>query len=130
NYLPGGESTNHQLLNTIGLVAVIIGFLIWIVPWSRWDPKATLVLVPFALALIVVSDRYGGMSTYTYGVYFVVVFTWVGIAQPRWTSIWLVPLAETAYLLPFALGRPMPATVVSSSIVTMCVGVLVAETVA
>ena len=65
NYLPGGGSTDHQLLNTVGLASVVIGFVVWIIPWSRWDPKATLVLVPFAFALIVVSDRYGGMSSFS-----------------------------------------------------------------
>jgi signal transduction histidine kinase len=131
NYLPGSEHLDRVVLNLIGALSILAAGLTWIFPWNRFHPRATLVLAPVALALIAVANRFGGVSAYSYAVYFVVLFTWVGIAHPPRTSFMLAPFAATAYVLPAMLSPdPMPGGSVSSVTVAIPVCVLIAETVA
>jgi signal transduction histidine kinase len=130
NYLPGSENLDRTVLNTVGALAIVAGLLTWITPWDRFHPRATLVLAPVAFILIGVANRFGGVSAYSYAIYFVVLFTWVGIAHPPHTSFFLAPFAATAYVLPAILSPvPMPGGSVSSVTVAIPVCVLVAETV-
>ena len=89
--LPGPPGLNRPAQLIIGLLAVGIGVAAWFAPWDRWPEPATLWLVPPALALIAAGNAYGGAATHTYGVFFVVVFAWVGIGHPPWTSLKLSP---------------------------------------
>jgi signal transduction histidine kinase len=75
------------------------------------------------------ASYYGNVSAYSYAVYYVVVFVWVGIAQPPRTSLWISPLAALAYLAPFLLEEP-PPTAVASVTVAIPVCVLVGEVIA
>jgi hypothetical protein len=82
NYLPGSGHLDLAVLNTVGLVAVALGLACLRVPWERLHVRAPLAMAPVAFALISLSNLYGGVSAFSYAVYFVVVFVWVGIAQP------------------------------------------------
>ncbi|HKY76219.1 MAG TPA: PAS domain S-box protein, partial [Acidimicrobiia bacterium] len=83
-----------------------------------------------AFTLIAVADRFGGVSDYSYAVYFVLAFTWVGLAFPPKTSFLLAPFAAIAYVVPGLTTPHGPAGSVSSVTVAIPVCVLVAETVA
>lgn len=98
--LPGPTGYNRPLVSVINLVAIAAGVIAWFAPWSRWPPRATLVLVPVGLGLVGVSDAYGGTPAALYGVYFVVVFAWVGMWHPPGTSIRLALPSCGLYLLP------------------------------
>ncbi|MDQ1711087.1 MAG: two-component system, OmpR family, phosphate regulon sensor histidine kinase PhoR [Frankiaceae bacterium] len=130
DYLPGSELLDVALLNAVGLVALCSGAVAYVLPWHRWHPRASLALGVFAFALIAVSDRYGGVSPYSYAVYFVVVFVWVGIAHPPRTSWLMAPAAAAAYVLPFALTPGAERGGIPSASVAIPVCVLVGETIA
>jgi signal transduction histidine kinase len=131
NYLPGAELLDVALLNALGAFAIALGAVSYVLPWPRWHPRASLVLGVVAFAMIGVSDAYGGVSSYSYAIYFVVVFAWVGIAHPPRTSWLLAPLAAAAYVLPLALApdRAQPNAIPSVT-VAIPVCVLVGETIA
>jgi diguanylate cyclase (GGDEF)-like protein len=64
-----------------------------------------------------------------YGIYFVVIFAWIGVAHTPWTSLKLLPLAALAYVAPgFFIDLPQRA--VSSTLVVMSVCLLVGESLA
>jgi diguanylate cyclase (GGDEF)-like protein len=130
SYVPSQATVSRAVATTLGLAAVLTGIVVWVLPWPRWHPRATLVLLPVAFALIVVGNRFGTTSPYTYGVYYVVVFCWVGLAHPRWTSLRVAPLAGIAYLLPALLARHHNPEAVLSVLSTIPVCLLVGETVA
>ncbi|MCA1711041.1 MAG: PAS domain-containing sensor histidine kinase [Actinobacteria bacterium] len=130
NYLPGAEHLNIAVLNTIGLVTVALGAGGLLVPWARLPVRAPLLLALVAFALIALADRYGGVSAFSYAVYFVVVFVWVGIGQPPRTSYWLAPVATAAYVVPFLLEGDPPTNAVASVTVAIPVCVLVGEVLA
>jgi hypothetical protein len=130
NYLPGAGHLDLAVLNTVGVVAALLGLICLRVPWERLPQRAPLAMAPVAFALISLSNLFGGVSDFSYAVYFVVVFVWVGIAQPPRTSWWLLPPAVLAYLLPFLLSEDPPANAISSVSVAIPVCILVGEVLA
>lgn len=127
NYLPGSGHLDLAVLNTVGLVAVALGLVCLRVPWERLPLRAPLVMAPIAFTMISLSNLLGGVSAFSYAVYFVVVFVWVGIAQPPGTSWWLLPPAAAAYVLPFLLVDDPAPNALASVTVAIPVCVLVGE---
>lgn len=129
NYLPGAELLNRGVLNAIGFAAILLGMAAWAVPWERWHPRASLALAPVALTLIATANYLGGVSAYSYAVYFVVLFVWIGTAHAPLTSLAIAPLAAIAYVTPFLIDDRLDGRAVSVT-VAIPVCVLVGETVA
>ena len=117
--LPGPTSYNRPLVSVINTISLVVGLVAWYAPWSRWPSRATLVLVPVALGLICVSDAYGGTPAALYGVYFVVVFAWVGMWHTPGTALRLALPSCVTYLLPIL------TTNVSSGDFVRSVGVVI-----
>jgi diguanylate cyclase len=130
NYLPGSEQLDVAVLNLVGVTAIALGLVARLLPWHRWPGAVTLVFAPVAFVLIAVANRFGGVSHFSYGVYFVLTFTWVGLSFPPRTSFLLAPLAIVAYVLPGLTTVNGPAGSVSSVTVVIPVSLLVAETIA
>jgi diguanylate cyclase (GGDEF)-like protein len=130
SYVPADATVSRAVLVSLGLASVLIGVLVWVLPWHRWPVRSTLVLVPISFALIVLGNRFGTVSPYTYGVFYVVVFCWLGLAHPRWTSVRVAPLAAIAYLIPAALDASHRGEAAYSVLSTISVCILVGETIA
>jgi diguanylate cyclase (GGDEF)-like protein len=129
-FLPDSAVVDMGVLIGLGLVCIIVGLTSWLLPWQRWSPQATIVLAPIACALIAAGDRYGSSSPYTYAIWYVVVFTWVGLSHPRKTALWLAPSTAVFYVAPL-IGRTSAAPGgIASVAVAVPVCVLVGETVA
>jgi diguanylate cyclase (GGDEF)-like protein len=128
--LPAVPGLNRPALLAVAVLAMGIGLGAWFLPWHRWPRAATLWLVPAALALVAAGNAYGGTAAYTYGVFFVVVFAWVGIGHPPWTSLKLSPLAALAYVLPILALPGDHGIALSSAAVVVPVAVLVGESAA
>jgi diguanylate cyclase (GGDEF)-like protein len=100
--LPSPTERHIPALLAIAAAAIAVGVATWYLPWQRWPRSATLPLVPVAFLMIAL----GGMASlrpWSYAVYWVVVFVWLGVAQPRWTSLRFAPVATVAYILPFVV---------------------------
>lgn len=121
------KDSNKALLLGEALIAMAVGVAAWFAPWERWGRPATLWLVPPAFALIAFSNRYGGSDPHSFAVYFVIVFVWIGLCHPRWTSLAFAPLAAVAYVMPlFSLPGNLAAGLGSAAVV-IPVCVLVGE---
>ena len=111
---PMGAESHVLALGGAGVAAVVIGICALAAPWDRWPARASLVtLIPPALVLIVIANAYGHASTYTYALYYVLVFVWIGLTQPRLTALALAPLAALAYVFPVLVGQSRPGLVPS-----------------
>jgi diguanylate cyclase (GGDEF)-like protein len=93
-------------MRVVNVVAVVLGIVVSQLPWSRWSARATLALVPAALALIVVGRCLDPSGGPLYGLWFVVVFGWVGSWHPPRMCLALAPVGALAYVLPFLPGSP------------------------
>src|SRR5437762_3813612 len=112
--LPGPSGYNRPVVSAINAMGIVVGVLAWIAPWPRWSPRATLWLAPVAITLVCLSDSYGGTPATVYGVYFVVLFAWVGMWHPPGTSIRMALPATFSYLLPVGLSNVAPDDFVRS----------------
>ena len=128
--LPGPSDFDRMATLVVGVVALLVGAFAWEAPWDRWPRWASLCLVPVALALIAAGNVAGGSEPYAFGVFFVVVFMWIGIAHPRWTSIWMALPAAIAYVVPILIMRGGDASAISTVAVTIPICVLVGESLA
>jgi signal transduction histidine kinase len=72
----------------------------------------------------------GDVDPRAYGLLFVVVFVWLGVAHPPGTSLWFSPLAAVAYVLPVILSGGTVGEAVSSAAFAIPVCILVGESLA
>ena len=130
NFVPGGEHLDKAFLYLVGVVCLALGAGVTLLPWERWPARSTLAICPLAFAVIAVANQQGGVSTYSYAPFFIVVFMWVGLHHPPRTSFALAPLAAIAYMVPGLVSDNAPDGALSSVTVAVPVCVLVAETIA
>lgn len=125
--LPGDPDWNRLHLGLVGAVALAIGTVVWFVPWYRWHRRVTLALAPLAFAVIAVGNSIKH-DPWTFSIYYVLVFMWLGIAHPRRTAYLAVPPMLVAYLIPvWDMPGPEPK---AALLVLVPICVLVAETLA
>ena len=117
---------DRAIVLAISGASVAIGAFCRFAPWDRWRRSATLWALPVAFALIATGNYYGTQQPWTFGVFFIVAFTWVGIGHAQWTSARFAPLAAIAYVTPILLRGEGWAAAASVTL-TIPVGVLVGE---
>jgi diguanylate cyclase (GGDEF)-like protein len=130
NSVPGSAYLDKAFLNAVGVLCLVVGVLIPRLPWHRWPARATLGITPFAFALIAVANERGGVSTYSYAPFFILVFMWVGLHHRPGTSLLLAPLATAAYMVPGLVAAHAPDGALSSVTIAIPACVLVGETIA
>lgn len=91
---------NHPAIFLIGGTCVFIGALMLTLPGHRLPRLLMVVQVPVACALIGLSYCFASATGPEYSLAFALVFALVGISQPRWTSVKLIPLLIVAYVTP------------------------------
>jgi diguanylate cyclase (GGDEF)-like protein len=122
-------ASNPTLVRLLGVASVLVGLLTRSAPWDQWSSSSTLVLLIPGFLLISIGNRYGNSSPYSYAVYFVVVFTWIGLSQPRRTSFWVAPFATVFYVAPLWHAANTFPGAAASAVMAVPVCVLVGETV-
>ncbi|HEX2221066.1 MAG TPA: EAL domain-containing protein [Candidatus Limnocylindria bacterium] len=112
--LPAAPDYNRPGVVAVALLAMIVGIVVSRVPWERWPPRASLIVVPVAFALIALGNHFAAAEPFRYGIYFVVAFAWIGFAHPPGTSFAFAPLFALAYLLPLVTtGTADPVSISS-----------------
>ena len=125
--VPGSRTLGNA---AVGACACLVGAAVWLAPWDQWPRSASIWLVPLGLALASVGDIVGGHDPYEYGPYFVALFVWIGIAHPRWTSLWMAPLAAVAYVGPLIVEGDAARLGIPTVVIVVPLAVLLGETIA
>jgi diguanylate cyclase (GGDEF)-like protein len=129
--LPQAPGVNRTAVAIVSASAVVIGVVVLLLPWDRWPRRATLVLLPLAFTLISVGNYFGAArQPYTYGIFFVVAFVWIGISHARWTSLAFAPLAAIGFLAPILARSDTSGGALAAAVLTIPVCVLVGESLA
>ncbi len=127
--LPSEIERHIPVMIGIAVGAMLVGGIAWSLPWHRWPKWSTLPLVPVAFLMI----SLGGMASlrpWSYAVYWVVVFVWIGVAHPPWMSIKFAPLAGVGYVMPFVVVAHGGMDAFTSVAVVLPVCLLVGESLA
>lgn len=94
------EPDRTGVLATLVVANLLIAAVVWVLPWRRWPRHLTLVLALVAFAMLAVSPVvYDHFSAGT-ELFFVLVFVWLGLHQPRWALATAVVPATIAYSVP------------------------------
>src|SRR5687767_6488440 len=120
----------NRIVILIDSTNMAIGLITVRLPWRRWHERAVLVLPVVAFANVAATNISGAVPEATFGVWFVLVFVWIGMWQPPRTSYAMAPLAACAYLFPFAFGASSTYDAAASVAISIPVAVLVGETIA
>ena len=121
--------TNRAGTLIVALAAVVIGVVVWFLPWHRLPELAAIPVVPVAFALIALDNAFSGASSYEFSIFFVAAFVWIGLSFPPLTSIWVSPLALIAYALPVVLRAGDAGSGLNMAAVVIPVCMLVGETI-
>jgi diguanylate cyclase (GGDEF)-like protein len=127
-----GGMFGHWMVFAVALDAVniTIGVSSRFVPWTRWHPRAVLVLPTLALVNLSINIASGFLPVSTEAVWVVLVFVWIGQWQPPRSAIAMGPVAAIAYSLPFAVGTPATDSAVVAVATSVPLAILVGETIA
>jgi len=121
---PLAASTDRAALFAIGACAGAIGAWAWHAPWDRWSRGASLWLLLPVFLLLDLGDVLAGADPYTFGVYFVVVFAWIGVCHRPGTSVRVGPAAAIAYTAPLLLPGHGPTAIPSIlQVIPVCLAV-------
>ncbi len=121
-------SADRDAVRLVALATALLAGLMFLPAWRRVPARATLVMVPVALLLIAVHNATSGEDPYRYGVFYLLLFVWVGAYHPRWTSLAALPLAALSYTVPLALLHDVGA--VWTAVYAVPVFVVVGEVIA
>ncbi|MHB1444132.1 MAG: diguanylate cyclase domain-containing protein [Acidimicrobiales bacterium] len=113
----------------VGFAAVAIGIIAWFLPWDRWKPSTAMwISVPIAEALIGFHNYFERNDPYRYGLYFMVLYVWLGASQRRWSTVPLLPITFLAYEFPLVVDH-RPAWAMWSALYALPIFMLVGETI-
>ena len=127
--VPFHQGASRLGILTVGLVAAACGPVIWFLPWNRWGRASTLSLVFPAMALVGLHNYFTGYDGFLYGLFFMVIFVWLGLGHPQGRSLACAPLFTAAYLLPLLWGGHHPALAAGSLAYALPCCILTGETV-
>jgi len=114
----------------INVGALGCALLIYVAPWHRWRSGASLVLVPLALGLVGVGERMAPGSPTVYGIWFIVVFAWIGFWHPPRTPLLFAPLGAVAYIAPFVGAQATPRDAIVSVAIAIPAATVLGEVLA
>lgn len=126
-FIPGNIAYHRvQLLVVVGLT-LSVGGLTRTPLVARLTGYRSLLIAATGLATVAVSNADGLLTPVPIGIYFVIIFVWVGQWHPPGTALRFAPIGIAAYLLPFAAGAPRSPGEVPSVVIVIAASVMVGE---
>jgi diguanylate cyclase (GGDEF)-like protein len=130
DFVPGAGTFHNTESVLVDGFNLVFGIVMLRGLWRRFADRRAIVFGLLALVNLGLSDATGAVPAATLGVWFVLIFLWLGTWFPSGTALALAPAAVATYLIPFAFhadhGTSAPATVV----LIVAVSVMVGETMA
>ena len=126
--LPAAQA-QQRIFIALGLLDIALAVVLWLLPWSRWPRRALLGIVPVGFVIIGLFYYVGATPLVVYPIFFILLFIWVGLSLPPWTSPALTPLTAAAYILPLRWPGPHMATI-DLALVAVPLCILIGEVIA
>lgn len=104
--LPGGVGYHKFGTIVVDAVGIIVGLLSWTPLAALLTGSRSLLMALVGFLTVAVGNAVGVLAPVPIGIYFVIIFMWVGQWHPRGTSLRLAPLGAMSYVIPFYAGAP------------------------
>jgi len=121
------EGVNAGAMVAIDITIVVVGGMVFFVPWQRWRRSALFAYVPVALVSVAFRNWALGPDNPTYAMYFVVTMAWVGVTFRSGTASACAPLIGGAYVVPMLMHHESMNHAIGYLVVTLSVCVVVGE---
>jgi diguanylate cyclase (GGDEF)-like protein len=127
DFMPGTVGHGNKPLDAVNLA---IGVLAMTRLSSRLTGHWSLLFALLGMTGIALNSDAGAIPAPTLGVWFVLIFIWVGCWHRRGMCLAMAPFAAAAYLVPYALGAPRAPGSVGAVVLVIPVAVLAGEVIA
>ncbi len=127
---PSVPRESDAALAATGVASMLVAAVVWRLPWARWTSRATLWLIPVALACIACGNVSGGRDPWDWSPFFLLLFVWIGVCQKPGTSVRALPLFVVAYGAPLLATQQTSAVALTSLVFVGVVCVVIGESVA
>jgi diguanylate cyclase (GGDEF)-like protein/PAS domain S-box-containing protein len=101
--LPTSPGSSVWAVEGVAALALACGVVIGFLPWGRWRSSATLWLMPVSLACVALFNIATDADGFRYGLFYMVVFIWLGLGHRQGMSLRFAPLLIVSYLIPLAV---------------------------
>jgi diguanylate cyclase (GGDEF)-like protein len=120
-------TAGHAFPLLLDIVNLITGIVVWGTPWARLPRYAYLTLPMFACADIAINAGTHSLPVATLGVWYVLIFVWVGVYGTYRAVLICGPVTTVSYLAPlYLVTKPAwPASTASSAVFTIPIAMLV-----
>lgn len=126
-HLPGASQLGVAL---VGLTAIGIGSVVWLLPWERWPRSRIAWVVPPSFILVVLINIFSADEPFRFGLLFVVIFLWIGLIYSwRGLTLAIAPFL-IAFLLPLSIAGQLTSVTITSAGFVLAICLLVGGTVA
>lgn len=99
-FTPLGRGADLTVMLVLAGSCVAAGLVSWLLPWNAWPRWVMHFIVVVAFTLIALGIMYSGEFFLSYGIFFCIAFTMIGIAHPPGTGLETLPLYAVACILP------------------------------
>ena len=126
--LPASPGSSPLAVEGVGALALSCGIVIGLLPWQQWRRAATLWLMPVAFVCIGAYNVATHADGFRYGLFYMVVFVWLGLGHRPGMSLRFAPMLVAAYVAPiYIVGETTPG--LSSTAFAVPIVLLMGETV-
>ena len=128
--LPTSPGSNRWAVEAVAAAALACGVVIGLLPWSQWRHSATLWLMPLSLAVVCGFNMATHADGFLYGLFYMVIFIWLGLGHRQGMSLRFAPLLLVAYFAPMLLVGGEDASALASGAYAIPTTILMGEVVA
>ena len=127
-FLPGPDGLDHVGVLLVCLATALCSLVMWVPWWRKLPLRATLVMVPVALALIAAHNSVGAVDPFRYGVFYLLLFVWIGMYHRPGTALAAGVPALVSYAVPLVAAGQL--TSLSTAVYAVPMYVVVGEVIA
>ena len=126
--LPGPQGFDRVGVLVVCLATVLASLVMFIPLWERFDVRTTLVMVPVGLVLIAVHNAVGAVDPFRYGVFYLLLFVWIGMYHRPGTALMAGVPTLVSYAVPLMASDNL--TALATAVYAVPMYVLVGEVIA
>jgi diguanylate cyclase (GGDEF)-like protein len=108
-FLPGPAGFDRAGVLIVCAATALCSLVMWLPWWQRLGVRATLAMAPVALTLIAVHNSVGAVDPFRYGVFYLLLFVWIGMYHRPGTALLAAVPTLVSYAVPLMTSGNLTA---------------------